>query len=117
MFGTRVGGNFFDTGGTAPFIFDKGISDFLEEVSTRGSKMRARVGDKPIYEVQEHVGKYNDNFMWLSNNFDKHEGKFQSSMNLSRLSPFPINYALPTANPASPNLGKSRTSVVTQDLP
>ncbi len=87
---------------TAPFIFEKGISDFLEEVSTRGKSMRARVGDKPIYEVQKYVGEYNDNSMWFYRNFESLEERFQNSMNLFRLSPFSINYALPSWLRTSP---------------
>lgn len=80
---------------TAPFLFDTEISDFLKDVSDRGSRIRGRVGDKFIYEVPEHVAEYNDHMMWLFAAQGKLEEKFQDSMNLFRLKPFSIQTIFP----------------------
>jgi hypothetical protein len=81
---------------TAPFLFeDREISAFIEEVSKRGSGMRACVGDKAIYESQDHVAEYNDHFMWFAKNFDDLERKFQKDMNLFQLNPFSIKRLFP----------------------
>jgi hypothetical protein len=79
---------------SAPFLFDKEITNFIEEVNKRGMGMRARVGDKAIYESQEHVGEYNDHFMWFAKNIDLIEGIFQTDMNLFKLHPFSIKQVL-----------------------
>jgi hypothetical protein len=79
---------------STPFLFDKEITSFMEQVNKRGSGMRARVGNKPIYESPEHVGEYNDHFMWFAKNIDLLEGIFQKDMNLFKLSPFSIKQVL-----------------------
>lgn len=65
----------------APFLFDKQLVDHIKEIGDRGSRMRARVGDNPIY---------NEQFVWFSKAFDELEGRFQDSLNLATLTPFPI---------------------------
>jgi hypothetical protein len=82
----------FGVASSASFLFDKEVSTFIDEVSKRGSGMRARVGDKPIYESQEHVAEYNEHFTWFAKNFDLLESKFQKDMNLFKLSPFSIKH-------------------------
>ncbi len=79
---------------SAPFLFDKYVSGFIEEVGKRGSAMRARVGDKAIHESQEHVAQYNEQFMWFAKNIDLLEGIFQRDMNLFKLSPFSVKHVL-----------------------
>jgi len=74
----------------APFLFEKQIVNHIKEVGDRGSRMRARVGDKPIYEDPNHVEEYNEQYMWFIEAFDELEGRFQDSLNLSTLTPFPI---------------------------
>lgn len=76
----------------APFLFDKEIASFLDEVNKRGMGMRARVGDKAIHKSKEHVGQYNEYFMWFAKNIDLLEGIFQKDMNLFKLSPFSVKH-------------------------
>jgi hypothetical protein len=93
---------------SAPFLFDKEITNFIEEVNKRGVGMRARVGEKSIYESQEHVGEYNDHFMWFAKHIDLLEGIFQKDMNLFKLSPFPIKNVLRSGQSSTqPADGKS----------
>ena len=79
---------------SAPFLFDKEITKFIEEVNKRGMGMRARVGDKAIHESQEHIGEYNAHFMWFAKNIDLLEDIFQKDMNLFKLNPFSIKQVL-----------------------
>lgn len=80
---------------SAPFLFDEEISGFLKEVSDRGSRIRARVGDKPIYEAPEYVNEYNEHIMWIANSQKILEEKFQGSMNLFKLNPLSIKNIFP----------------------
>jgi hypothetical protein len=75
---------------SAPFLFDKKTADYIKEIGDRGSRMRGRVGAKPIYEDPEHVGEYNEQYMWMIKEFDGLEERFQGSLNLSTLTPFPV---------------------------
>jgi hypothetical protein len=85
----------FSVASSAPFLFEREISEYLKEVEKRGSMMRARVGDKFVYEVEESVAEYNENFLWLSRSYDELENKFQDSMNLFQLNPLSIKNILP----------------------
>lgn len=86
---------------SAPFLFDKDVSHFIEEVEKRGSVMRARVGGKAIYESEEHVAEYNDHFMWFAKNGDLLEGIFQKDMSLFKLSPFSLRHILSDGRPSA----------------
>jgi hypothetical protein len=76
---------------SAPFLFeDPVVPSLIKEVSDRGSKMRAQVGDKPIYESEAHVEEYNEHYMWFCRTFDDLERRFQKDMNLFQLNPFSV---------------------------
>jgi len=72
------------------FLFDKDLVAHIKEIGGRGSRMRARVGDKPIREDPQYVQEYNEHFVWFMKSFDELEERFQDSLNLSKLTPFPI---------------------------
>jgi hypothetical protein len=74
----------------APFLFDKDLVAHIKEIGDRGSRIRARVGDKAIREDPRYVQEYTEHVMWLAKNFEELEERFQDSLNLSNLTPFPI---------------------------
>ena len=85
----------FEIASGAPFLFDDELVKYIKEIELHGQNIRATVGGKPLYEVKEQVAVYNENYMWIGQNFGVLEEKFKPSLSLLKLKPFSISSILP----------------------
>jgi hypothetical protein len=97
----------------APFLFNADITDFVQEVEKRGNAAiisSASLTRTTTYEKRhEHATTLSQSLDWLQQEVDndKLTQRFQSDLNLFRLTPLAINTILPT-----PNLRRVKRKVV-----
>lgn len=89
---------FYEATKTAPFIFDKDINDFLALIlkhSVNIQMFSKYVEKSHLPDWQKYMNIYHTSQEWAADAFGSLIGKFQSSMNLSNMTPFSVTEIVP----------------------
>ena len=85
---------FYESTKAAPFLFNKDINEFLSEVMKRSIEMQVfgEYKDRPtVPDYQNFLDTYRKAQLWIGREYERLTPRFQQSLNLSNIRPFPVN--------------------------